>query len=34
MWAPDTIPDGPFIYINSEIGDIKKLFNNVRELDA
>jgi hypothetical protein len=32
MWAPDTIPDGPFIYINSEIGDIKKLFNNVREI--
>jgi hypothetical protein len=32
MWAPDTIPDGPFIYINSEIGDIKKLFNNVKEI--
>jgi hypothetical protein len=30
MWAPDTIPAGPFIYINREIGDIKKLFNNVR----
>jgi hypothetical protein len=32
MWAPDTIPDGPFIYINSEIGDIKKLFSNVTEV--
>jgi MFS family permease len=32
MWAPDTIPDGPFIYVNSEVGDIKKLFNNVREI--
>jgi hypothetical protein len=32
MWAPDTIPEGPFIYVNSEVGDIKKLFNNVREI--
>jgi MFS family permease len=32
MWAPDTIPDGPFIYINTEIGDIKKLFNNVKQV--
>ncbi len=32
MWAPDTIPAGPFIYINSEIGDIKKLFNSVTEI--
>ena len=32
MWAPDTLPAGPFIYINSEIGDIKKLFNSVIEI--
>ncbi len=31
MWAPDTIPAGPFIYINNEPGDIKKLFNTVTE---
>jgi len=29
MWSPDTIPDGPFIYINKEEGDIRKLFKNV-----
>jgi hypothetical protein len=32
IWAPDTIPDGPFIYVNHNIGDIKKLFNNVKEI--
>jgi hypothetical protein len=32
MWAPDTIPDGPLIYINGRAGDIKKLFNNVTEV--
>lgn len=32
IWAPDSIPDGPFIYVNGEIGDIKKLFNNVTEV--
>jgi hypothetical protein len=34
MWAPDTIPDGPFIYINSEIGDIRKLFNSVTKIGS
>jgi hypothetical protein len=29
IWAPETIPEGPLIYINNRIGDIKKLFNNV-----
>jgi len=29
IWAPDTIPKGPFIYINRELGDIDKLFKNV-----
>jgi hypothetical protein len=29
IWAPDTIPNGPFIYINRERGDIDKLFKNV-----
>jgi hypothetical protein len=32
MWAPDTIPAGPLIYVNREAGDIRKLFNNVREI--
>jgi hypothetical protein len=29
IWAPETIPEGPLIYINNRIGDIRKLFNNV-----
>ena len=32
MWAPDTIPDGPLIYINSRIGDINKLFKKVTKV--
>ena len=32
MWSPDTIPDGPFIYINNEEGDIRKLFKNVTKV--
>jgi hypothetical protein len=34
IWAPDTIPDGPFIYVNSEIGDIRKLFRNVIKIGS
>lgn len=34
IWAPDSIPVGPFIYINREIGDIKKLFNSVMEIGS
>jgi hypothetical protein len=34
IWAPDTIPDGPFIYINNRIGDINKLFNGVTEIGS
>ena len=32
IWAPDTIPEGPFIYVNNNIGDIKKLFNSITEI--
>ena len=32
IWSPDTIPDGPFIYINNEEGDIRKLFKNVTKV--
>lgn len=34
IWAPDSIPVGPFIYINREIGDIKKLFKSVTEIGS
>jgi hypothetical protein len=34
IWAPENIPVGPFIYVNSEIGDIKKLFNNVTKIGS
>jgi hypothetical protein len=34
IWSPDTIPEGPLIYINREAGDIKKLFNNVKEIGS
>jgi len=30
-WAPDTIPSGPMIYINSDKDDINELFNEVTE---
>jgi|WetSurMetagenome_2_1015567.scaffolds.fasta_scaffold00658_15 hypothetical protein len=32
IWAPDTVPDGPFIYVNGNQGDIRKLFNRVTEI--
>jgi hypothetical protein len=32
IWAPDSIPNCPFIYVNYNIGDIKKLFNHVSEI--
>jgi hypothetical protein len=32
LWAPDNIPDGPFIYINSEIDGLKDLFYNIKEV--
>jgi hypothetical protein len=34
IWSPDSIPDGPFIYVNREPGDIKKLFNRVTEIGS
>lgn len=34
IWAPDSIPAGPLIYINREPGDIRKLFNNVTEIGS
>ncbi len=32
LWAPDSISDGPFIYINDEVGDIDELFNDYPEI--
>jgi hypothetical protein len=32
FWAPDSIPDGPFIYVNGEIGELKDVFNNITEV--
>jgi hypothetical protein len=32
IWAPDSIPNGPIIYINKDQGDMPKLFNNVTEI--
>jgi hypothetical protein len=31
LWAPDTITNGPLIYINDEVGDIDELFDNYPE---
>ncbi|MBK8881387.1 MAG: glycosyltransferase family 39 protein [Bacteroidales bacterium] len=31
FWAPDTIPDGPFIYINCSVGDLNDLFSDITE---
>jgi hypothetical protein len=27
LWAPDSISEGPFIYVNDEVGDIDELFD-------
>lgn len=32
LWAPDTISNGPFIYINHDVGDISHLFNSYPEI--
>lgn len=32
LWAPDSLGNGAFIYINDEVGDIDKLFNSYREI--
>ena len=32
LWAPDSITDGPFIYINHQIGDIDDLFTSYQEI--
>lgn len=32
LWAPDSISDGPLIYINDEVGDIDELFNDYTEI--
>jgi hypothetical protein len=32
LWAPDSISDGPFIYINDEVGDMDELFNSYPEI--
>jgi hypothetical protein len=29
FWAPDTIPNGPIIYINRDISDLEKYFGNI-----
>ncbi len=31
FWAPDSIPDGPFIYINREVGEMSELFSAITE---
>lgn len=31
LWAPDNISNGPFIYINDEVGDMDDLFENYPE---
>jgi hypothetical protein len=32
LWAPDTISNGPFIYINNEVGDMDDFFKNYPEI--
>jgi hypothetical protein len=32
LWAPDSISNGPLIYINDEVGDIGELFNQYVEI--
>jgi hypothetical protein len=32
LWAPDSISNGPFIYINDEVGDMDELFNSYPEI--
>ena len=32
LWAPDSAKNNTLIYINDEVGDIDKLFNNYREI--
>ncbi len=32
LWAPDTISKVPMIYVNHDIGDVDKLYHNVREV--
>jgi hypothetical protein len=32
LWTPDSISDGPFIYINDEVGDMDDLFNSYPEI--
>ena len=32
LWAPDSIPLGPVIYINTQIGEFNKLFHQITEI--
>ncbi len=32
LWAPDCITDGPFIYINHQVGDMDDLFTHYQEV--
>ena len=32
IWAPDTIPHGPVIYINQGVGRCRELFNHITEI--
>jgi hypothetical protein len=34
FWAPDTIPEGPVIYINNRIGGVTDQFNNITEIGS
>lgn len=32
IWAPEIIPEGPIIYINFEIGELRNLYQNIEEI--
>ncbi len=32
LWAPDSIPDAPMIYVNHEIGDVDELYRSVERV--
>jgi hypothetical protein len=34
FWAPDTIPDGPVIYINNRIGGVTDQFTSISEVGS
>jgi Dolichyl-phosphate-mannose-protein mannosyltransferase len=34
LWAPDTIPPGPVIYINKDLGGFNKLFHEIKQVGS